>query len=138
MVNPEHQEESSGSSPLSILREAIKAVPAVRFALGVAGIAAAIALVAGFLDLRIALIGIPIVFVFMVILVIFSKLADLTPSIRYAISALVVFSTVFFAAATVLFAVTFFVRQDVLHSWGLNSFYELINVTTQNSGQSLR
>jgi hypothetical protein len=58
---------------LGVLREAIKAVPAVKFALGVAGVAAAFALVRGFIsDMRVAFIGILVMFVLMFLLVIFS------------------------------------------------------------------
>ena len=107
------------------LQAAIKAVPAVRYALGVGGIAAVIAIVASFLDLRIALVGIPILFVFMVVLVIFARLADNAPGLRWAISALVWFSVLLLIFATALFVLTFFVRADILHGWGLNSFYDL-------------
>jgi hypothetical protein len=120
-------------NPLSFLREAISAVPAVRFALGVGGIAAVIAIVAGFLDLRIALVGIPIVFIFMIILLIVSRLAGEVPALQLAIAVLVWFSILFMVLATLLFAVTFFVRADTLHTWGLNSFYELFNVPPVNS-----
>ncbi|ESX97695.1 hypothetical protein X755_18450 [Mesorhizobium sp. LNJC405B00] len=97
----------------------------MRYALGVGGIAAVIAIVASFLDLRIALVGIPILFVFMIILVVFARLAKSAPGLRWAMSALVWFSVLLLIFATALFALTFFVRTDILHGWGLNSFYEL-------------
>ncbi|GEM_PF-5691563 len=63
-------------SPLGILREAVKAVPAVRYALGVAGIAAVIAVVAGLkIDLRVAAFGTPIIIGLMYVLLTFSSLA---------------------------------------------------------------
>jgi hypothetical protein len=108
---------AQGINPLSFLREAISAVPAVRFALGVGGIAAVIAIVAGFLDLRIALVGIPIVFIFMIILLIVSRLAGDVPSLRLAIALLVWFSILIMVLAILLFAVTFFVRADTLLNW---------------------
>jgi hypothetical protein len=64
------------TSPLGILREAIRAVPAVRYALGVAGIVAAIAIVSLFrIDLRVAGFGIIVMLVFMAVLVLFARLA---------------------------------------------------------------
>ncbi len=117
---------------LSFLREAINAVPAVRYALGVGGIAAVIAIVAGFLDLRIAVVGIPVLFIFMVILVVFARLAAGTPGLASAISVLVWFSILLLIVALVLFVVTFFVRVELLHQWGLNGFYELFGVMPAN------
>jgi len=63
-------------SPPSILKQAIKAVPAVKYALGIAGIIAVIAIVRGFgIDLRIALFGAIVMFVLMTMLVVFASLA---------------------------------------------------------------
>jgi hypothetical protein len=61
------------SNQLNLLREAIKAIPAVKYALGVAGVAAAVALIAGFrIDYKVAVFGTIIMFVLMFVLVIFS------------------------------------------------------------------
>ena len=61
-------------SPISILKDAQKSVPAVKYAVGVAGIAAVVAIVAGFqLDYRIAVFGTIIVLGLMFVLVIFSS-----------------------------------------------------------------
>jgi uncharacterized membrane protein YkgB len=62
-------------NPSTILNNAIRAVPAVKFALGVAGIAAAVALVAGLTDYRVAVFGVVLMFGFMTVLVVFSTLA---------------------------------------------------------------
>src|SRR5438067_1955114 len=63
-------------TPNAILKRAIQAVPAVKYALGVAGIAAVVAIVAGLkVDLRIMVVGIPFVLVLMVLLVVFGALA---------------------------------------------------------------
>lgn len=60
-------------SQLNLLREAIKAIPAVKYALGVAGVAATVALIAGFkIDYRVAVFGTIIMFALMFVLVIFS------------------------------------------------------------------
>jgi hypothetical protein len=118
------------SSPIDVLREAIAAVPSVKYALGVAGVAAAIALVAGFLDLRVTLVGIPITFVFMVVLVLFSRFAgNAKESYRHVIQIFVWFCILSMIICTMLFAVTFFVKGDTLSKWGLKGFYDLFNST---------
>jgi hypothetical protein len=64
-------------NPLDILKDAIKAVPAVRYALGIAGIAAVIAIVAGFqIDYRVAVLGVIIILVLMFGLVVFAWFAE--------------------------------------------------------------
>jgi hypothetical protein len=66
--------------PLDIIRAAIRAVPAVKYALGVAGIFAVVAIVSSFgLDPRIAAAGAILVLVLMVVLVIFAKLTTIAP-----------------------------------------------------------
>lgn len=68
--------EDNLGSPPSILKQAIKAVPAVKYALGVGGIIAVIAIVRGFgIDLRVALFGAIVMFVLMTMLVVFASLA---------------------------------------------------------------
>lgn len=63
-------------TPTGMLREAIKAVPAVKYALGVGGIIAVVALIASFkIDFRIAIFGTIIMFVLMTVLVMFASLA---------------------------------------------------------------
>jgi len=119
---------SGGIDPFTFVKAAIEAVPAVKYALGVGGIAGVIALVAGFMDLRIALVGIPIALTFMVVLVLFARLATGAPGMQWLISILVVCLIIIFLFGLFLFGITFFVREDVLHGWGLNSFYELFGV----------
>jgi hypothetical protein len=70
--------EKPGMDYLAIIRAAIKAVPSVRYALGVAGIAAVVALVVAWeIDVRIALAGVVVMFVFMTVLVVFAGLSKL-------------------------------------------------------------
>ena len=62
-------------SPIRVLKDAQEAVPAVRYAAGGAGVAAVVAIVAGFqLDARIAVFGTVIVLGLMFVLVVFSAL----------------------------------------------------------------
>jgi hypothetical protein len=68
------------SIPLEVLREAIRAVPAVKYALGIAGIIAVIAIVKGFnLDFRIAGFGTIIMLLLMTVLVVFARLTKTAP-----------------------------------------------------------
>jgi hypothetical protein len=101
------EKSASGIGSLDILREAIKAVPAVKYALGVAGIASAITIVVGFrLDLRIAVFGTPIMVMFMTLLVLFARLAKMTPS-KFMRPALVfTWSVVVITIATVTLLLT--------------------------------
>jgi hypothetical protein len=63
-------------SPVQVLRNAQEAVPATRYAAGISGIAAVVAIIAGFqLDLRIAVFGTVIVLGLMFVLVVFAALA---------------------------------------------------------------
>jgi hypothetical protein len=64
-------------TPESFLQKAIKAVPAVKYALGVGGIVAVIAIVGSFkIDFKVAVFGTVIMFVLMTILVLFARLAS--------------------------------------------------------------
>ncbi len=66
------------TSPPTFLKQAIKAVPAVKYALGIGGIIAVIAIVRGGLniDFRVAIFGTVIMLVLMTILVVFANLAS--------------------------------------------------------------
>ena len=70
--------------PVKFVREAAVAVPAVKYAIGVGGIAAVVAIVlSGFgIDARTAVFGVLIVLVLMVALVVFSALAQTTQVLR--------------------------------------------------------
>ncbi len=80
-VDSEEMPDKKGISytellPVKILKNAIKAVPAVRYALGIAGVAAAVSIVAGLgMDYRVAVFGTLIMFGLMFILVMFSSFA---------------------------------------------------------------
>jgi hypothetical protein len=64
-------------NPMTVLKEAIKAVPAVKYALGVAGLGAVVAIIAGFnIDFRVAVFGILIIFVLMFGLLVFAKATE--------------------------------------------------------------
>ncbi len=69
-----------GSDARSILREASKRVPAVRFAEAIAGVAAAVSIIAGFrLNWLVAAVGVVVMLALMTVMVIFTRLADKGP-----------------------------------------------------------
>lgn len=97
--------------PLEIIRAAIKAVPAVKYALGVAGIVAVVAIIYSFgIGLWVAFIGALVVMVLMVVLVIFAKLTTTAP--RHFLTPVLVLTWAFLlltiAAAMFLFTSVFF------------------------------
>lgn len=90
--------------PHGFLQEAIKAVPAVRYALGIGGIIAVIAIVSSFgIGFRVALFGTVVMLVLMTVLVIFAKLAGQASS-SFQAPALVFtwFSLILFMAVSVV------------------------------------
>lgn len=107
-------------SPLSVLREATKAVPAVKWALGVGGLLAAVALVYVFkLDPRAAFVGILALLCFMGVLVIFARVAAQRSS-AFAAPAMVFtwFALIMFMVTTTsLFTSVFFSRPLDLQGW---------------------
>ena len=115
-------------SPMALLDKARKAVPAVNYALGVAGIAAAAAMVSWLVGKNNSgIILLSSSFVGMILLFIFSKLVVSTaPSIQFAGVVLVWMILVFFATF-LLFTTTAFVL-----TWPCN-WAELLGVTTKCS-----
>lgn len=108
--NDQAKKEPMDVSPWTLLKAAIKAVPAVKYALGVAGIMSAIAIIRGFgLDLRVAVFGTIIMLVLMTALVVFAALTRArSPQVRLA--ALVMmwsFLILVILSATLLFTSTF-------------------------------
>jgi len=71
-----------GLGPYEVLKAAIKAVPAVKYALAVGGIVAVIAIVAGWrIDFRIAVLGVVVMLVLMTAVVVFAHLAKESASV---------------------------------------------------------
>ena len=109
------------TTPIEVLRESIKAVPAVKYALGIAGIAAAIAIIKsfGFEDYRVAVFGTIIMLLLMVVLVVFARLSTLAGS-DFRLPALVFtwFSLLLVIATSVtLFTSVFFAKPVDLQEW---------------------
>ena len=112
--------DKSLPGPMQFLREAIKAVPAVKWALGVGGIASVVAIVAAFgIDVRVAGIGVVIMIPLMMLLVVFARAATLTgqamrtPALVLAWFVLIVFMAVSAALVTSVF----FDRPVPLRHW---------------------
>ena len=115
--------------PFHFLREAVKAVPAVRYALGVGGIFAAIAIVYSLkLEPRVAFVGTLVMFVLMGVLVIFARVTSLA-SPRMLWPALVfTWFTLF-----VFVAVSFSLFTSVFLKWPLDLAYWLVGTPSAAS-----
>jgi len=103
-----------------ILREAIRAVPAVKYALGIAGIISALAIVVSFqIDFRVAILGTIIMLILMVVLVIFARLTVITQS-YFVVPAIVLTwfcLLITISTATLLFSSVFFQNPLNLEHW---------------------
>lgn len=118
---------NGGWNPLAFaqtfLGDAIKAVPAVKYALGVGGLASVVAIVTGRfglgLDPKFAVIGGGVMIVMMVVLVIFARGTEIVgESFRYPVMALTWFALLLFmAASTLLFTSVFFTWPLDLTHW---------------------
>jgi hypothetical protein len=98
-------------SPFNTLNQAIKKVPALKYALGLAGIAAALAIIKTLVtDLRLAVFGMVVMLVLMTVLFVFAKLtAASAREIRLPAFALMWFSLLLtIASASLLFTSVFF------------------------------
>jgi hypothetical protein len=94
---------NSEINPQNILASAIREVPAVRYALGVAGVAAAVALILGLLkDVRIAFFGIAFTLALMVVLLIFSHMVEDLPGKKWMAAFLAWIVITLFSAMLVL------------------------------------
>lgn len=103
-----------------LMKESIKAVPAVKYAFGIAGILSVIALVKSIgIDYRISVIGTILMFILMVVLVIFAKLTK-TASKHFVYPVLCMlwsFLTLTIATATLIFTSVFFQKPIDLKQW---------------------
>ena len=107
----------------NFLRDAIEAVPAVKYALGVGGLASVVAIVTGRfglgLDPRFAVVGGVVMIVMMVVLVIFARGTEIVGgSLRLPVMALTWFALLLFmAASTLLLTSVFFMWPLDLKHW---------------------
>lgn len=116
-----HSQKPNGSAPTaakisglsgpfaSLIKEAIQAVPAVKFALGVAGIAAIIATIEGFkVDYIVMVLGLIIMFGLMFLLLIFARFARSASKSLRPLGLVLAWSFVFLTIATALLIFTEF------------------------------
>jgi hypothetical protein len=97
--------------PFEVLKQAVARVPAVKYALGIAGIAAAVAIVRTLVtDLRVAVFGIITMMILMAVLFLFAKLTSVaSKDLRLAMLTLMWSSLVLtISAGTLLFSSVFF------------------------------
>lgn len=127
--------------PFGLLKQAVKAVPAVRYAVGVAGIAAVVALVLG-LQLRpqVAVFGTLIVIALMFVLVVFSRFAGQAQHSDFVGPArtLVWFYTLAIVTATTLFVTSYFFHTplDLGHQSDFPSNNATVSDPSKYSSQS--
>lgn len=108
------------TTPIELLREATKAVPAVKYALGIGGVLAVVALVYSFkIDPRVAFVGTIVVLVLMGVLVVFARMAALSGArLHYPVLVFTWFVLSLFMATTIsLFASVFFKAPVDLQYW---------------------
>lgn len=107
-------------SPIQTLREATRAVPAVKYALGVGGILATVALLYSFrIDPRVAFVGTIVVLVLMGVLVVFARMAALSGArLHFPAMVFTWFVLLVFMATTIgIFTSVFFKVPVNLQYW---------------------
>lgn len=108
-------------APFKTLREAMKALPAMRYALGISALLALLAIARSYgIDLRVAGFGSLVFFVLLIPILLFSQLAESTnkPLLKYPALVLLWASVCLCIASWVcLFGSVFFHRPLDLHSW---------------------
>jgi hypothetical protein len=96
-------------TPTGLIGGAIKAVPAVKYALGVGGIAAVVAIVAGFkISLAVAVFGVIVMLALMFVLVIFSKFSQSASESFKSLSLVLAWTFVFLTISAATLLVTSF------------------------------
>jgi hypothetical protein len=131
-IPPEPSNNSiAGLNPWSVLQTAVKAVPALRYALAVLGIVAAIAIVKGFgIDYRVAVFGTIVMVVLMVSLVVFAALTTVKSQQTRAAALVMMWSFLVLAILSVilLFTSAFFdFPKPLPHLSGLGQDVQINN-----------
>lgn len=120
------------TAPL-FLREAVKAVPAVRYALGVGGIAATVAIIVSFrIDPLVAFVGTVVMISLMAILVIFARMAALAgPVMMMPALVFTWFTLILFMAVSLALCGSVFIGKpvDLQHWIGVKKKLEQVSPT---------
>jgi len=104
---------------LNILKEAIRQIPPLKYALGVVGIAAALAIIKMLItDLRVAVFGIILLLVLMTVLFIFAKLTAIAAKATKLPALTLLWFSLLFAMVTASFLFT-----SVFFDWPINLKY---------------
>ena len=118
-------------SPLQLLREAIRAVPALKYALGIVGIVAAIAIIRALtIKPQFAYLGILMMLLLMTLLVLFAYISKMKESYIHTPALIMVYFiiVVTIAGSTFLFTSVFFQWPRNLSYWISNPSYVPENV----------
>jgi hypothetical protein len=121
-------------SPVTVLREATRAVPAVKWALGVGGVFAGVALIYTFkINPRAAFVGLILMFLFMGVLVIFARASTLRSGVTiWPAMIFTWFVLIMFMATSIsLFSSVFFSRPLDLQYWLTGSTAAVPETTKQ-------
>lgn len=108
------------TSPLNIFREAMKAVPQLKFGLGIIGLIALIVFAGSYLKVsfRVAVIGVLIMIILMVLLVIFAALTKASGALRVAaIIMMFAFLLLGISTGVCIFTSVFFKSPVDLQDW---------------------
>jgi hypothetical protein len=104
-----------------LIKEATKAVPATKYAVGVAGIVAVVGLIKALnIDLRIAVWGTVVIFILMTVLVVFAKLTKVAPQDFKGPIILLMWSSVI-----IFIVVSVFLASSVFFKWPVDLQYFL-------------
>ena len=111
-----HKSSANGFGPFDVLKRALAGVPAVKYALGIAGIGAAVAIVKTFFtDWVIAVFGIVIMMILMAVLFVFAKLTSVASrDLRLAML------TFMWSSLVLTISTAAFLFSSVFFNWPIN------------------
>jgi hypothetical protein len=120
-------------NPSIILKQAVKAVPSIKYALGIAGLVSVIAIVQSLrVDYKIAVIGGLAILLSMSVLVIFAHASVLGPKYLIIPSLVLVYFSLFLLLAT-----AFFLFSSVFFKWPVNLQHWLSDIKNEHNISSI-
>jgi hypothetical protein len=130
-TDDERKRKLEDASPLGVLRAAIKAVPAVRYALGAAGISAAAAIALAFFNSPgKAFVGTIAMFVMMILLAVFAVMVRAGGALMYPGIVLAWAMTLIFVSSMTLFVTTVFFKKPMSYPDFVGQFIPAKRVQT--------
>lgn len=118
MTEASERKDIGSLSPVAILREAVRALPAMKYAVGALGLVAVVAIVAAWqIEFRVAAFGAVVVLVLMVAVLVFAKLTQVGPKhfVWPALLFMWAFVALTIASGVVLFTAATFKRPRAFH-----------------------